>query len=283
MTEESSKFFPVDTVCIQCAYELNADYTSVCPECGTLLDDYAYDGKVIPLSDAMRETLRGHTYPRPERYLEPLLKLNSVSLIALILISGVCVWILSVIPLEFLGPHILNHPGGSIVYDADFLIRWALFSLLTGPLFIAVTLILLGEIRAKQLQRQVQKRTSDGRVERCRFTIQRSLKLETPKGSFLILKIQWNGHSRILYIPPHAVHKLGIAPDIENHTHGEADMFLLPFVFLALNSHGATVPTRVSSLQPRWLARHLKGIHMVSSEEAVMPKRKTQGSYFTSD
>ena len=231
----------------------------------------------------MLDSLSGCALPRPDRYLEPLLKLNRTSLIAAIFASGICVWILTVLPVEYLGPMFLKHPGSSIVYDAHFLTRWALFSMLLGPVALAVSLILYGEFIAKVVRRQIRSQLTDGRAERCRFTIQRSLELENPKGSYLLLKIQWNGLSRVLFIPPRAIRDLKINSDIENYTNGETDMLYRPFVFLAIRTHGKPVPTRVSSLRPKLFARYLKSVHMFSSEESVMSTRKSKGSYFTSD
>ena len=274
---EKNKFFPVDALCPKCSYDLNTHYIPECPECGTPLEHYAYEGSIVQLDENHREAFPSPLAPRPDRYW-PYLSLNPKDWIPVGIVSGILLYTSSLIVCGY-----LNIDFQGKLYNTVFQLKLVAISCVVGFGFLLVMNFILGKVRARSQARAFNYRINDGRVERCHFTIDRALKMNSKFGRYLFLNTTWNGLHRVMLIPPESIERLNIDFDSAIGCNGTAELFLLQGLYLKFETHGQPVTTRVSNQPPKRIARQTHSIKAKESEDAFMPPRKSIGSYFTSD
>lgn len=264
-----SRFFPHFVVCPSCEYELGTDYLDTCPECGLPLDNYFERGRVIDIEQHHLDALPDDHNPRPDRYIDGLLKHSTLDLCVTPVIASFGVFFIILVISNF-----------NIPYTS-----WSIaaFCIITGMPAAILAIGIYAEIKAIIRRRQLKKGLLTGKVEQHEFIISRALIFEFAGRNWLLLYSDWPATNAKLIIPPNELERLQINPVVSIGNKVRLDRIPNSSAIVGFSTHGDPVTTRTTNrVKPRLLARLIRVIRAYEHEHNLFPKRKT-GSFFTSD
>lgn len=277
MTEGSAhnRFFPIGTKCPQCKYALEA-VTDVCPECGMPIEMLSANGTIEDLIPETADKFPIPLHPRPDRYIDLVLHSRVYDFFGKFLIIGLLLWILAVF--------ILTRFEYKPAYETPTLIRLFLLSQIIGIPASIIGATLYAELLSYFHRRAQAKGLELGKLERYCFTVTRSLIIERDGESWLLLLTNWYGSRLIYFFPPEEIERLAI--DLDQPIGKDAEILINPLsrACAEFKAHGEPAPTRrTSSVRLRYLASKLHRVKGAPDEWVFLRRRKSKGSYFTSD
>lgn len=268
--------YPFGTKCPSCSYPLHDSSNAICSECGSIIDHLALPGDSIELSDELRVYAQRLSVLKGQSFALVLPSPRIPDLITRPIFGGFVVFVLVLI--------VYSERRWNYMYD---------YAELAGILLGTIALATLSQLiwysarsikyRRKQ-NRLIQEDLDRGRVERVNYQVTRAIWISTNTNYSLLLRLSLNGMNWVLLVPHQSLEDLKITPLQDLGSNIKVSYLPICHYVVAINFEGASVQTRVSDSISLLSIANLYTIPLSAADEySFLPKRKTKGSYFTSD
>lgn len=240
------------------------------------MDHLAVMGDSIDLLDNLREYVQRLNVPRGQSFALVLPSTRVFDLISRPIFAGFVMFILVVV--------VYSERRWNYMYD---------YAELAGILLGSITLAILAQVlwytlrTIKSRKKQsilIQEDLNRGKVERVNYQVTRAIWISDDNKYSLLLRLIFKGNSWVMFVPHQSIGDMNITP--QQDLGSEIKISYLPscHYVIAIEFDDTNIPARTSNSISLLSIAKLHTLPLSAPDEySFFPKRKTKGSYFTSD